>query len=172
MNNTLRTALAVLSLAVGTAATAAFPDKPIKVVIGFPAGGPLDQHARLPGCGIDRPEIEALLLVVAVAQARQQRAVRRQPHRARLRARQVRIAEDACHRQIAGLSRLDGLDRLGGRYRRGHLISSHRGRSDRSKRKPEQPCSHPVDSVGSSRRIPPDGPKMFGGALSRRHEAA
>ncbi len=28
-------------------ALAAFPDKPIRVVIGFPAGGPLDQHARL-----------------------------------------------------------------------------------------------------------------------------
>jgi len=28
-------------------AFAAYPDKPIKVVIGFPAGGPLDQHARL-----------------------------------------------------------------------------------------------------------------------------
>lgn len=28
-------------------ALAAFPDKPIKIVIGFPAGGPLDQHARL-----------------------------------------------------------------------------------------------------------------------------
>ncbi|MDI1267986.1 MAG: tripartite tricarboxylate transporter substrate binding protein [Polaromonas sp.] len=28
-------------------AFAAFPDKPIRVVIGFPAGGPLDQHARL-----------------------------------------------------------------------------------------------------------------------------
>ena len=26
---------------------AAFPVKPIRVVIGFPAGGPLDQHARL-----------------------------------------------------------------------------------------------------------------------------
>lgn len=25
----------------------AFPEKPIKIVIGFPAGGPLDQHARL-----------------------------------------------------------------------------------------------------------------------------
>ncbi|TAG32645.1 MAG: tripartite tricarboxylate transporter substrate binding protein [Polaromonas sp.] len=34
-------------LATGTAALAAFPDKPIRVVIGFPAGGPLDQHARL-----------------------------------------------------------------------------------------------------------------------------
>jgi tripartite-type tricarboxylate transporter receptor subunit TctC len=26
---------------------AAYPDKPIKIIIGFPAGGPLDQHARL-----------------------------------------------------------------------------------------------------------------------------
>lgn len=26
---------------------AAYPEKPIKVIIGFPAGGPLDQHARL-----------------------------------------------------------------------------------------------------------------------------
>jgi len=28
-------------------AFAAYPDKPIKLIIGFPAGGPLDQHARL-----------------------------------------------------------------------------------------------------------------------------
>ena len=28
-------------------AYAAYPDKPIRLVIGFPAGGPLDQHARL-----------------------------------------------------------------------------------------------------------------------------
>jgi tripartite-type tricarboxylate transporter receptor subunit TctC len=28
-------------------ASAAWPEKPIKIVIGFPAGGPLDQHARL-----------------------------------------------------------------------------------------------------------------------------
>ena len=34
-------------LAASSAALAAFPDKPIRVVIGFPAGGPLDQHARL-----------------------------------------------------------------------------------------------------------------------------
>ncbi len=33
--------------AVGVAAQTAFPTKPIRVVIGFPAGGPLDQHARL-----------------------------------------------------------------------------------------------------------------------------
>ncbi len=41
-------AMAVLC-AVGLASTAwaNFPDKPIRVVIGFPAGGPLDQHARL-----------------------------------------------------------------------------------------------------------------------------
>jgi len=30
-----------------SAGFAAFPEKPIRVVIGFPAGGPLDQHARL-----------------------------------------------------------------------------------------------------------------------------
>jgi len=42
-----RTALA-LFLATATATSmAAFPDKPIRLVIGFPAGGPLDQHARL-----------------------------------------------------------------------------------------------------------------------------
>jgi tripartite-type tricarboxylate transporter receptor subunit TctC len=29
------------------AALPSFPDKPIKLIIGFPAGGPLDQHARL-----------------------------------------------------------------------------------------------------------------------------
>ena len=42
-----RRALAALLLTAGTAAFAAFPEKPIRVVIGFPAGGPLDQHARL-----------------------------------------------------------------------------------------------------------------------------
>lgn len=41
--------LAALLLAAGGAfqAQAAFPEKPIRIVIGFPAGGPLDQHARL-----------------------------------------------------------------------------------------------------------------------------
>jgi tripartite-type tricarboxylate transporter receptor subunit TctC len=49
MNRT-RTVVAALWLAASTAALAAqagFPDKPLKIVIGFPAGGPLDQHARL-----------------------------------------------------------------------------------------------------------------------------
>ena len=35
------------TLLCATHAFAAYPDKPIRVVIGFPAGGPLDQHARL-----------------------------------------------------------------------------------------------------------------------------
>ena len=41
--------IAVAWLLAGLAATAhaAFPEKPIRLVIGFPAGGPLDQHARL-----------------------------------------------------------------------------------------------------------------------------
>ncbi|XAH25804.1 tripartite tricarboxylate transporter substrate binding protein [Xylophilus sp. GW821-FHT01B05] len=39
--------LAALGLGAAQQALAAYPDKPIKVVIGFPAGGPLDQHARL-----------------------------------------------------------------------------------------------------------------------------
>ena len=30
-----------------TVAQAAFPDKPIKIIVGFPPGGPLDTHARL-----------------------------------------------------------------------------------------------------------------------------
>ena len=41
-------ALVAASLMVCAAmAHAAYPDKPIKLIIGFPAGGPLDQHARL-----------------------------------------------------------------------------------------------------------------------------
>ncbi|MES2940228.1 MAG: tripartite tricarboxylate transporter substrate binding protein [Pseudomonadota bacterium] len=41
-------ALATVALLLAASqAFAAFPDKPIRVVIGFPAGGPLDQHARL-----------------------------------------------------------------------------------------------------------------------------
>ena len=37
-----------LALALASAGVlAAFPEKPVRLVIGFPAGGPLDQHARL-----------------------------------------------------------------------------------------------------------------------------
>ncbi len=46
-NSPVRALLATALLTLGTLASAAFPDKPIKVIIGFPAGGPLDQHARL-----------------------------------------------------------------------------------------------------------------------------
>ena len=49
----LRGATAAAGLAAGLAPAAAraqpFPNRPIRVVIGFPAGGPLDQHARLWG---------------------------------------------------------------------------------------------------------------------------
>ncbi|VTU24937.1 Argininosuccinate lyase [Variovorax sp. PBL-H6] len=45
--NVKKTLVAAWCLAASAAALAAFPEKPIKVVIGFPAGGPLDQHARL-----------------------------------------------------------------------------------------------------------------------------
>ncbi len=44
---TLRALAALLLAGCTLAAHAAFPDKPIRIVIGFPAGGPLDQHARL-----------------------------------------------------------------------------------------------------------------------------
>jgi len=47
MNMARKGIAALLWLTVSTAALAAFPDKPVKIVIGFPAGGPLDQHARL-----------------------------------------------------------------------------------------------------------------------------
>jgi tripartite-type tricarboxylate transporter receptor subunit TctC len=43
----LKAALAACLALAGSAVLAAYPDKPVKVVIGFPAGGPLDQHARL-----------------------------------------------------------------------------------------------------------------------------
>ena len=39
--------LCVLSILTICTANAAFPDKPIKIIIGFPAGGPLDAHIRL-----------------------------------------------------------------------------------------------------------------------------
>ncbi|MDB5751773.1 MAG: hypothetical protein JWP65_2194 [Ramlibacter sp.] len=40
-------AIAALFAAASFGVAAAYPDKPIRLVIGFPAGGPLDQHARL-----------------------------------------------------------------------------------------------------------------------------
>ena len=40
-------ALSGLVLALGLGSAWAYPTKPIRVVMGFPAGGPLDQHARL-----------------------------------------------------------------------------------------------------------------------------
>ena len=43
----LRCLLAIALLALAGLASAAFPDRPVRIVIGFPAGGPLDQHARL-----------------------------------------------------------------------------------------------------------------------------
>lgn len=44
---TLQALTCAALLATGLQAQAAFPDKPIKVIMGFPAGGPLDQHVRL-----------------------------------------------------------------------------------------------------------------------------
>ena len=43
----LKRAAAILALALAGNAFASYPEKPIRIVIGFPAGGPLDQHARL-----------------------------------------------------------------------------------------------------------------------------
>lgn len=46
----VRLSRAAMCVALGLAAASsawAFPTKPIRVVLGFPAGGPLDQHARL-----------------------------------------------------------------------------------------------------------------------------
>jgi tripartite-type tricarboxylate transporter receptor subunit TctC len=39
--------LAGLLLTLAAPAFAAFPDRPIKIIVGFPAGGPLDTHGRL-----------------------------------------------------------------------------------------------------------------------------
>ncbi len=42
-----RLMIAAVLLGIATLAHAAFPDKPIKIIVGFPPGGPLDTHARL-----------------------------------------------------------------------------------------------------------------------------
>jgi tripartite-type tricarboxylate transporter receptor subunit TctC len=50
IKNTMKSFLTAAFLAtslMASSAFAAYPDKPIRVVIGFPAGGPLDQHVRL-----------------------------------------------------------------------------------------------------------------------------
>ncbi len=47
MTRILKHCASMVALLLCGGAWAAFPDKPIRVVIGFPAGGPLDQHARL-----------------------------------------------------------------------------------------------------------------------------
>jgi len=43
----IRTLLFSISMVFTFHVQAAFPDKPIKIIIGFPAGGPLDAHIRL-----------------------------------------------------------------------------------------------------------------------------
>ena len=45
--NRIKTLAAAALLGLATLAQAAFPDKPVKILIGFPPGGPLDAHARL-----------------------------------------------------------------------------------------------------------------------------
>lgn len=47
ISKALRLAACLGLMTHAVASVAAFPDKPLKIVIGFPAGGPLDQHARL-----------------------------------------------------------------------------------------------------------------------------
>lgn len=43
----MRLLLACALAAASLSAQAAFPDRPIKIIVGFPPGGPLDTHARL-----------------------------------------------------------------------------------------------------------------------------
>ena len=43
----IRTLLLASMLILSLHAYGAYPDKPIKIIIGFPAGGPLDAHIRL-----------------------------------------------------------------------------------------------------------------------------
>eukprot|EP01036_Dinobryon_divergens_P061529 gene61529-biopygen7324 len=51
-DNPMKLLRTCITLAAGLALSAAvhaqaFPSKPVRIVVGFPAGGPLDQHARL-----------------------------------------------------------------------------------------------------------------------------
>ena len=43
----LTTLLTLALLGAATPSHAAFPDRPVKIIVGFPAGGPLDTHGRL-----------------------------------------------------------------------------------------------------------------------------
>jgi len=43
----IKTLAAAALLGLATLAQAAFADKPVKILIGLPPGGPLDAHARL-----------------------------------------------------------------------------------------------------------------------------
>jgi tripartite-type tricarboxylate transporter receptor subunit TctC len=45
--STLAFVAALATAALAAPASAAFPDRPIKIIVGFPAGGPLDTHGRL-----------------------------------------------------------------------------------------------------------------------------
>ena len=47
MKFVVKACLLIAALALLAPARAAFPDKPIRIVVGFPAGGPLDTHGRL-----------------------------------------------------------------------------------------------------------------------------
>lgn len=47
LKNLLQLSLVCLCALASASTFASYPDKPIKLIIGFPAGGPLDQHARL-----------------------------------------------------------------------------------------------------------------------------
>ncbi|BEI42444.1 MULTISPECIES: Bug family tripartite tricarboxylate transporter substrate binding protein [unclassified Polynucleobacter] len=47
LRNGLFVLISLLSLATHSVANPSFPNKPIKIIIGFPAGGPLDAHIRL-----------------------------------------------------------------------------------------------------------------------------
>ena len=47
VNIIAKSLVAITLIAASAHSMAAYPEKPIKIIMGFPAGGPLDQHARL-----------------------------------------------------------------------------------------------------------------------------